>query len=306
VPATPSTPPARSAAPPRSADADAGAPSEAPLRRVESRLRSSGGLSLFRRAWLAQQPRRAVALVHGFAEHSGRYEHVGEALARRGCAVHALDLRGPGRSPGARGHVDRFSRLLDDAEALVATAREQHPGLPLFVLGHSMGGLVVASLLRDRRPDVTGAVLSGPALEVAASGGRRTLARALQTLAPRLRLPAGVAPRGLSRDPDVVQRYLADPLVFRRISAGLASELLQASRRARGGGEAVEVPLLGLHGGSDPICAPAGSERFFAGVRSSGSVLHIYPGLRHEVLNEPEWRQVLEDLLDWMLERERS
>jgi alpha-beta hydrolase superfamily lysophospholipase len=297
--ATPDPVPSRSA--PRSGLAEVPSP-HAPVRRVESSLEGSGGLRLFRRAWLAPRAERALVVVHGFAEHSGRYDPLGAWFASHGFAVHAYDQRGHGRSGGARCHVDRFDRFLDDLDAVLACVREEHPGAPLVLLGHSMGGLVVATHLAERAPALQGAVTSGAALALSpdVSRVRIFLARALRSLAPRLRLGSGLDPQGLSRDAEVVRRYVEDPLIERSMTTSLATELLAAVERSAAACERVRVPWLLLHGEADPICPVEGSRAAYARVPARGAALRTYPGLRHEILNEPEHLQVFEDVRAWL------
>lgn len=276
------------------------------VRRSQASFEAPDGTRLLRRAWLPREPRRAVVLVHGLAEHSGRYDHVGAWLSARDSAVHAYDHRGHGRSEGVRGHVGTFAELLDDLDAFLRVVRREHPELPLVLLGHSMGGLVTMALLAERKPDVACAVVSGPALEVPehVSPTRRRAARLLRRLAPRLRMAAGLDPEHLSRDPEVVRGYASDPLVFRRVTVSLASELLDAVTRTAASAAHVQVPLLLLHGEADRLCPARGSRAFHAQLRGPGHRLRIYPQLRHEILNEPEQEQVLEDLLEWLRDRE--
>lgn len=276
------------------------------VRRSQAKFEAPDGTRLLRRAWLPREARRAVVLVHGLAEHSGRYDHVGAWLSTRDCAVHAYDHRGHGRSEGRRGHASSFAQLLDDLEAFLQLVRREHPDLPLVPIGHSMGGLVTTALLAERKPDVACAVVSGPALEVPehVSAGRLRMARGLRRIVPRLRMAAGLAPEDLSRDPEVVRAYVEDPLVFRRITVSLASELLEAVARTAGGAFQVQVPMLLLHGEADRLCPARGSRAFHGQLRGPGHRLKIYPQLRHEIFNEPEHEQVLEDLLAWLRERE--
>jgi alpha-beta hydrolase superfamily lysophospholipase len=226
---------------------------------------------MFRRSWLAPQPKRVLAVVHGFAEHSGRYDVLGQWFASRGLAVHAYDQRGHGRSQGARGHVGRFGEFLDDLEAFVELLGKEHSGLPVVLVGHSMGGLVVATYLCERQPGpgLTAAVTSGAALALSKNlpRWRIHLSRLLRSVAPRLRLQSGLDVQGLSRDPAVVRAYLEDPLVDRE---------------------------------ADPICPVQGSRSFQARVRAPASRLRTYAKLRHEIFNEPEHEDVFEDILEWI------
>lgn len=275
------------------------------IRRSEDCLRAADGSELFRRAWLPAAPRRVLVVVHGFGEHSGRYEEFASWFARRGFAVHAADLRGHGRTPGRRGHVADFELLLDDLDGLLAFVSQQHPGLATTLLGHSMGGLLTTAFVCERQPPIERFVVSGPALALSPdlSRTRMTIARLLRRVLPRLSMEAGLDSAGLSRDPEVVRRYLEDPLVHGRISAAMAAGMLDAQIRTAASANLVSVPMLLLHGESDPLCLVEGSRAFFEGLprqRVAGSRLRTYPGLRHEIFNEPEKLQIYQDLLDWL------
>lgn len=272
------------------------------IRRTESHVTGSTGHLLFRRAWLPETPERIVILVHGYAEHSGRYEHVGSQLASAGFAVHAYDQQGHGKSGGVRCHVRRFEHLVDDLEGFVAKVRAEHAPLPLFVVGHSMGGLVVGTYASQRNPDVAGVVTSGAALARSEdlSRGRILCARLLRWLAPRLSLASGLDPEFLSRDPAVIQTYLEDPLVHQRITTSLACEILSAMEHTASAAAQVRVPILLLHGEEDRLCPVSGSRDFFDRLTLSSRRLLTYPGLRHEIFNEPERASVLNDLIDWI------
>jgi alpha-beta hydrolase superfamily lysophospholipase len=280
--------------------------SASPIQRSEGHFRGAGQRDLFGRAWIPEAPRAAAVLVHGFGEHSGRYEHLGTWLAARGLAVHAYDHQGHGLSSGIRCHARRFSDLLDDAEICIERVRAAHSGLPIFVIGHSMGGLITASLACERQPAVAGFVTSGAALVPpgSLSRTRRWLLQVVRRVAPRVSFPAGLDPNGLSVDPAVVRAYLDDPLVERNITASLAAEMFAAMRRTAGRGSAVRPPLLALHGVDDPICAAAGSE-VFAAAAPAGRYLG-FPGMRHEIFNEPGREAVFEVILDWLHEVSRG
>lgn len=254
---------------------------------------------MFRRGWIPEHPRCSILVVHGFAEHSGRYEHVGRWLAEHGFAVHAYDQLGHGRSSGVRCHVQRFDDYLDDLQQVLDRVREDAPTLPIVLLGHSMGGLVVAKFARERKPDVSGVVLSAPPLGLAGAPRHRLwLARAIRVVAPRLTLDAGLDLNGLSTDPRVLEAYLADPLVERRMTASLAAELMKAVPPTGAGGADIVLPLLVLHGGDDPICAASFSEAF-ATAAPKGRFVR-YPGLQHEILNEPIYEQILGEIAAWI------
>jgi len=274
------------------------------IRRTESHFTGARGHSLLRRTWAPPEPERVLVLVHGYAEHSGRYDHVGAWLAARGCAVSGYDHQGHGHSSGPRCHVRRFSDFVDDLEIAVRLAREENPGLPLFVVGHSMGGLMTASYLIERQPSLTGAVLSGPALALGADAPRLRLlaARLLSAVAPRLSVPSGLDPNGISRDPAVVRAYLADPLIGLTMTARLGAELIATLTRTAPQASRVGVPLLLLHGEDDPLCPAQGSRDFHAGLTTPGSAIEVFPKLRHEIFNEPEQETVFLRLLDWVQE----
>ena len=281
-----------------------------PLRRTETVFEARDRTQLVRRGWHGGPPERAVAIVHGFGEHSARYDEMGAWLAARGCAVHAYDQAGHGRTRGPRGHVDRYDRLLDDLARFVEIVRLEHPGLPLVVVGHSMGGLVTTATAVHRRPAIDRLVLSGPALQAGPGGAadwglriRGLVARLLAPLGPRAGFALGLDPEGLSRDPEVVRRYLDDPLVKDRMSARFASGMLATVQAIGREAARVEVPTLLLHGAEDRICTAEGSEAFHAGLApevAAASALKIYPGLRHEIFQEPERHTIWQDMLDWL------
>ncbi len=277
------------------------------IRRTEGGLASGGGPRLFRRSWLGEAPERILLLVHGFGEHSGRYEHVGSWFAERGAVVHGYDHRGHGRSQGHRNHVDRFDDFLDDLDSMLTAVRGEHPGLPVTIVGHSMGGLISTAFVRERKPEIASLVLSGPALGLGpAMRGTRALAlRGLAPILPRLRMASGLPADGLSRDPEVVRRYQEDPLVDTHLTLRLALEMMRGIERTAGGGQEIEVPTLALHGEDDPLCPAEASRALYESLPTRsvpGSALRIYPGLRHEIFNEPEQEQVFGDLLGWLEE----
>jgi alpha-beta hydrolase superfamily lysophospholipase len=263
---------------------------------------AADGRRLFEQHWLpADAPRAHVAIVHGYAEHSGRYAHVGEALAARGYAVHALDLRGHGRSEGDRAFVRSFDEYLDDVRSFLARVRGRAGGRPVFLLGHSMGGTIVTLELAVDHPPLAGALLSAGVLT---SSGQPRIVRAiiglLGRLLPRLPLVKLNAAR-VSRDAEVVRRYEEDPLVYHgRVRAGLAAAMGRAVRRIERDAHSIALPILIMHGTEDLLASPDGSRAVFDAISSHDKTLTMYEGLHHEILNEPEQDQVIADIAAWM------
>jgi alpha-beta hydrolase superfamily lysophospholipase len=277
-------------------------PKHTEIRRTQSHLPGATGDLLFRRSWLPKTAERIIILVHGYGEHSGRYEQTASDLARASFEVHAYDQKGHGRSGGARCYARRFDHLLDDLDGFVATVRAERPPLPIVVVGHSLGGLEVAAYASQRDPNVAGVVTSGALLTVPddVSPAREIAVRVLKWIAPRFLIESQLDPDALSRDPEVVRAYLDDPLVQRKITTSLASEMLSAIKRTDAA--SVRVPMLLLHGEDDPICPVAGSRDFFEKLNVTQRGLCTYPGLRHEIFNEAERATVLGDLIGWVRE----
>ena len=242
--------------------------------------------------------RAAVYVLHGVAEHSGRYEHVGSALAGRGFETVATDHRGHGRSGGRRGHVDRWSQYLDDVEDQMAEIRGL--GLPVVMLGHSLGGLMALSYCVEGRPAPDLLAVSAPALGYALDSPQKLLYLA----GPVLASLAGAAPVPINRDlsllsadPEVTTGAAADPLWNREVTVSLGWELLRAMARTRARLDRLEVPVMCVHGGDDRL-VPAASSEILAS--AAGAERRVYEGLRHEVFNEPAGLAVLAEVIDWI------
>jgi acylglycerol lipase len=291
-------------------------------RHEEGHRKIAANQSSYWQAWLPSDPARAVVvIVHGVHEHSSRYAHVGTRLAAAGFAVYAADHRGHGRSGGRRGNIERMTLIVDDLSSFVLFAAQRHPGVPVFMVGHSLGGLIAlhyatephatephapqlhAPQLHATEPRIllAGLVVSGPAVEVTAGSAlQRRLAGLLSALVPNL----GVAALGteqISRDPAVVRAYQQDPLVYRgKIKARTGAEILATMEGLPARLPRLAMPLLLLHGTDDRICALTGSTMVHDAVSSADKTLHRYEGLYHEVFNEPEREQILTDLLRWL------
>lgn len=254
------------------------------------------GLKQLRRRWRADGDAKAVVLVlHGISEHSGRYEHVGRQLAAAGMHVVAYDHQGHGESGGTHGFVERFERFLDDVEDHLANVASL--GLPVVLLGHSMGGLIAASYCISDRPQPDLLVLSAPALAAEVPDWQRKFAPRLSTSLPTLYVPAEFDGTILSRDPAVGAAYDADPLIKPGATARLGDELFRAMAATTGNLHQLQVPAYVLHGGADRLVPPSASEPL-EGLKGVTRV--VAPGLAHETLNEPEGPQYLADAIEWI------
>jgi len=261
-----------------------------------------GGLSIFWQAWLpAGTPRGVVVIVHGLGEHSGRYLHLADRLTREGYAVYALDHRGHGRSAGPRALLDRMDSAVADLDWLVLHAAAEQVGIPVFLLGHSMGGTLSLCYAMHHQDRLDALVLSGPlaALE-AASPVLRVAAKVLSRLTPRLPVIA-VDSSLVSRDPAVVDAYRADPLVHHgKVPARTVAELGAAIESFPAGATRITIPTLIMYGTADGLCPTEGSEMLGRRIGAADRTVKPYPGLYHEILNEPEQEQVMDDLCAWL------
>jgi acylglycerol lipase len=277
-------------------------PAAAPdVERTTGFFAAADGTKLFHQSWRPLgQPRASLVIVHGLKDHSSRYSSAAEVLARRGYAVHALDLRGHARSEGVRVYVRAFDEYVSDVDAFVKRVRKAESALPMFLFGHSMGGAIVTTLVETRRPRLQGLVLSGAALKV----------NALPFKILGTMITDGIAPEApvfqldlaqFSRDAAVVKEGSTDPLVYQGAApARTAAELIDAIDRMRGRFETLTVPLLVMHGGADKVTPPSGSRELYERARSEDKTLAIYEGLFHDLLHEPERAKVLGDMAAWM------
>lgn len=263
---------------------------------------AGAGAKLHVTHWLPDgRPRAVVLLAHGYAEHAGRYGHVAKRLTEAGYAIYAVDHWGHGASDGEGGYVPRFSAFLDGMAELLTLVEINHGDTPRLLLGHSMGGLIATLFLVERQQAFVAAALSGPAILPAEPPSRVTVwfSRFLSRFFPRLGV-LSLDANGVSRDPAVVEAYRADPLVYEgKIGARLGKEFMDAMAVAQADAPKIRLPILIQHGEADRLTAPAGSRYLFDNVASKDKKLEIYPGLFHEIYNEPEQGVVLDDLVGW-------
>ena len=265
--------------------------------------KARGGSRLYQQSWTPDGDVRAgILLVHGLGEHSSRYTHVAEHLTERGFAVHTLDHYGHGKSDGQPGYVQRFSVFLDGVTALLHKVQSENPEQPLFLVGHSMGGLIAATFLLEQQAAFRACVLSGPAIksDQAPPAIVVALIRLIAILAPTAPL-IQLDASGVSRDPDVVKAYMNDPLVHHgKLSARLLSEMSTTMKRTLAKAGDIRIPIFLMHGDADLLTAPSGSVELHAEVGSDDKTLKLYPGLFHEIINEPEREAVLAELSSWL------
>jgi alpha-beta hydrolase superfamily lysophospholipase len=274
----------------------------------EDRFTGVGGRSIYWQSWAPEAGPRALLLVsHGLGEHSGRYQSLASYFVGHNFAVAALDHNGHGYSEGIPGFVASFADYVSDLGQFHEAVVPRFPGVPVFLVGHSMGGLVGGTYLLRSQDRFQGVILSGLAIRTADHPGPvlQSLIRLLAVLVPRLGLTA-LDPAGVCRDPEVVRKYTEDPQVFHgKLTARLLREFFAGMARLENEAGDLALPMLVLHGGDDNMVSPESSEILYTRARSEDKTLKIYPGLYHEIFNEPEKDDVLAEVLDWCENRLR-
>lgn len=256
------------------------------------------GLTQLRRHWVAPEPAASVLVVHGIAEHCGRYEHVARQFVDAGITVVSFDQRGFGDSGGRRAHVDSFDRFHDDVEDHLSEVRSL--GSPTFLLGHSLGGLVVGSYALTDRPQADGVMLSSPAFAVDGPQWLASPVTAVGRRFDRVRVRAPLDLADLSSDPRVGVDYDADPLVDTRTTLGLVSEMLDTIKSVNNHIAQWDHETIVIHGLDDHIVPPEASEAIG---ELDGVTRLTYPNGRHELLNEPFGPEIVAELIAWLQER---
>jgi alpha-beta hydrolase superfamily lysophospholipase len=247
--------------------------------------------------------RATIGVIHGYADHAGRYAHVQELWADLGIASIAIDLRGHGRAAGPRGYCERFGEFLDDAGELARLVRTEASGGPCFLLGHSFGGLV-ASLSAIHSPSAwRGLVLSAPffglALEVPMA--KILLGKVASRVVPHLGIPSGLVGKDLTHDAARAAEYDKDPLVFKKATARWFTETQKAQAEALAGAQELRLPLYATFGENDPVAKYATGRLFFDRAASTDKTWNERKGAFHEVLNEPEWKDLATAIAEWTL-----
>ncbi len=272
------------------------------MNHIETRIQTSDHLSLYVQGWEPPgEVRASVCLVHGLGEHSQRYAHLAQFLTEHGYSLWAFDLRGHGRSEGARGHTPTYDYLLDDIAINLESVRARYPGKRQFLYGHSLGGNLVISYALRRRPSQVSVIATAPLLRLAFDPPviKVTLGKVMNFLYPAFSQSNGLDRSALSRDPEVVQRYNKDPLVHDRITARLFMGFYQSGLWALDHAAELSLPLLLMQGDMDHLVSVVASQEF-AAKAGPNCTLKVWEGFYHEIHNEPEQQQVFQFLVDWM------
>lgn len=262
-------------------------------------LKTTDGLTLFAQNYLIDTPKASILLVHGLGEHCLRYAHVARAFNDIGFNVYSFDLRGHGQSEGERAFVTDVQRYCDDVEAVYLTIPKN---LPLYILGHSMGGLITLQfLLQQKRPDVRAAIFSGAAIKAGADITPFVIfiTKLLAQFFPKLQTTK-LDPKSISRDPETVQHYQGDPLIYRQgIKTGLGLALLKGMDEATARFEEFDYPMLVMHGGADKITNIEGSKQLYEKAKSTSKTLKIWDGAYHEIFNETNRTEIIDFMTNW-------
>ncbi len=261
-------------------------------------------ISLFAQAWAPDGEIKAVlGLVHGIGEHSGRYEGVATRLNQEGYALVGFDLRGHGKSGGPRGHFS-FEEGLDDIDLLISQAQQLYPGKPIFLYGHSLGGLLVLDYALKRPvTSLQGIIATSPGLGMAkpVPGWKITLAKVMKNIYPTMTLDNGLDVSGLSHNPGVITAYQSDPLVHRLVSARLGWDLLQTGPwLVEHAAEFPAIPLLLMQGNADRLVDPAATRKFAKNIQKGDITFQLWEDGYHELHNEPNRDEVLNVILHWL------
>ena len=249
-------------------------------------------------------PKAIICLIHGLGEHTGRYEHVGKALNDAGYSLFGFDLRGHGQTGGPRGHFPSLDIVMQDIHQFVEFQKQNHPGLPVFLYGHSLGGLLVLAYVIQHGDGLNGAIVTGSGLRTALQEQKAkiAIAKLLGSLAPTITLPSGLDASAISRDPAVVEKYVNDPLVHDKTSTGLGKAALAAIDLCFERAKEFKPPLLIMHGKADKIAYASGSEDFakLASETNKDVTLKLWDGMYHEIHNEPEKAEVFKVMIEWL------
>jgi acylglycerol lipase len=268
----------------------------------ESSFQGVGGLKIVTRSWhpSAGKPRALVVIVPGFNSHSGYYQWVAEQFVNNGLAVYALDLRGRGKSDGERFYVAKFADYVNDVATFVTLAKSQDPGLPVFLLGHSAGGVVSCIYTLEHQAEINGLICESFAHEVPAPDFALAVLKGLSHVAPHAHV-LKLNNEDFSRDPKVVESMNNDPLIAHEVQpTQTVAEMVRADERLKKEFGLITLPVLILHGTLDKATKPSGSQRFYDMAGSTDKTLKLYEGHVHDLLNDLDKEVVLADIQRWI------
>ena len=281
------------------------------MQHTEGKFSTRDGLELYHQAWLPApkergEPKAVFAVVHGYGEHSGRYLNLVNYFVPRGFTLYAYDLRGHGKSPGPRGHILRFDEYLSDTDAFLKLVRQLNPGHKIFLLGHSLGGLIVSAYVENYpTSDLAGLIMSSAFLgfKMRVPPAKAAVGRLLSSLAPALAMKNDLSAALLSHDPAVAAAYDTDPLNHHVGTARFLTEVTAAQARTLERAGEVKLPLLVMYAGDDQIADPECSRVFSERAASADKTTHRYDGYYHEIFNETNKEVVFKDLESWLAGR---
>ena len=270
----------------------------------ESSFTGVGGLNIFTRSWLPEgEPRAAIVLVPGFNSHSEYYEKPAEQFAADGLAAYAIDLRGRGRSDGERFFVEKFDDYVSDVDGLVNMVRSEHAGLPVFILGHSAGGVVSCLYALGHQNELAGFICESFAYRLPAPDFALAVFKGLEHVFPHAHV-LKLKNEDFSRDAAIVERMNNDPLIAHETQpTRTLAELVRADERLKAGFAQITLPLLILHGSADKAAKFAGSQEFYDAAGSKDKTIKIYEGGYHDLLNDTISADVMDDIRSWLNER---
>lgn len=268
---------------------------------TEETFKGVADFNIFFRSWRPSgTPRGVVVIVHGFNSHSGQYLWVAEQLLARNLAVYALDLRGRGRSDGERFYIDKFQNYVTDVASFVQLAKSREPGLPVFVLGHSAGGVVSCTYALDHQAEIAGLICESFAFQVPAPDFALAVLKGLSHVAPHAHV-LKLKNEDFSRDPKVVESMNADPLIAHETQpTQTVAEMVRADERLKKEFTLIKLPLLILHGTADKATKASGSQLFHQQAGSTDKTLKLYEGHYHDLLNDLGKDTVIADILSWL------
>lgn len=273
------------------------------MKYIEGTFQGYRNLNLYYQCWLpANEPRAVLLMVHGLAEHSGRYANLVNHFVPRGYPIYGFDQRGHGKSPGLRGYIDDFSYFVNDLGIFLGVVRNKHEKTKIFIVAHSVGGTIATVYAVSHQDEFDGLILSGATLKAGASvsPGLIAIAPLLSLLIPKVGLYT-IEASAVSRNKSVVDAYINDPLVYRgKIRTRLGVEIIRAMQTLPSQMSRIRLPVMILHGTADQLSEPKGSQMLYDRVNSNDKTLKLYDGFFHEIFNEPGREQVFADMEAWL------